>query len=53
LVKKEISRVSLETLIRELWARKGLEVIEERARPLAGGKWQWIIIAKVKKEKPA
>jgi hypothetical protein len=50
LTKKVIQSTSMETLIRDLWANKGLEVIEERVRALKGGKWRWIIIAKVKKE---
>ena len=41
---------SLEQQIQELWASRGLEVIEERFRALKHGKLKWVIIAKKKKE---
>lgn len=39
---------SLDQKIRDLWASRNLEVIEERVRALDHGKYEWTIIAKPK-----
>jgi hypothetical protein len=39
---------SLDQKIRDLWASRDLEVIEERVRALEDGKYEWTIIAKPK-----
>lgn len=36
---------TLEQLIQEAWAKKGLKVIEERVRVLKHGRTKWTIIA--------
>jgi len=43
---------SLEQQIRELWARRGLEVLEERCESIGKNKFKWTIIAKAKEQKP-
>lgn len=40
---------SLEQQIRELWASRGLEVVQERFRALKHGRFEWRIIAKQKR----
>jgi len=39
---------SLEQQIRELWASRGLEVIEERVEPVDENNFKWTIIAREK-----
>jgi len=41
---------SLEQQIRELWASRGLEVLEERFESMGKNKFKWTIIAKKGKE---
>jgi len=41
---------SLEVQIRDLWASRGLEVVEERVRALTDGKYKWTIIARPKEQ---
>lgn len=41
---------TLEQQIQELWASRGLEVIEERFRALKNGKLKWTIIARERKK---
>jgi len=43
---------SLDQKIRDLWASRNLEVIEERVRALDNEKYEWTIIAKPAKPKP-
>jgi len=40
---------TLEQQIRELWASRGFEVVEETVRALKNGKFKWTIIAREKK----
>jgi hypothetical protein len=41
---------TLEQQIRELWASRGLEVIEEQFEAVGKNKFKWTIIARKKKE---
>jgi hypothetical protein len=41
---------TLEQQIRELWASRGLEVIEEQFESVGKNKFKWTIIARKKKE---
>ena len=37
---------TLEQQIQELWASRGLEVVEEKFRSLGDGIFEWVIVAK-------
>jgi len=37
--------ITLEQKIMALWKRKGMEVIEEKVKPIGSGKFEWKIIA--------
>jgi hypothetical protein len=41
---------TLEQQIRELWASRGLEVIEEQFESVGKNKFKWTIIARKKRE---
>jgi len=48
--KETMTYKTLEQQIRELWASRGLEVIEERFEVFGKDRFKWTIIAKKKKE---